>query len=183
MRITVFIDFQGTIGGEGTDDISTLTLYPFAAKAIQKLNASNFLVIGLTNQSHISKGELTWDEYHSKLKSIESELLQSGAHFDAVYCCPHTREDRCTCQKPLPGMVYDACAKFDIDLSRAYVIGDMGMSDMVLAKNIGAKGILVLTGVGRGSLTEYRHTWSDCEAYRVMENIDEAVDFILAQFH
>ena len=180
MKIAIFIDFQGTIGGEGTDDIRSLTLYPYTAKAIQKLNASKLLVIGLTNQSHISKGALTWDEYLSKLESLESELLQSDAHFDVVYCCPHTQDDHCTCKKPLPGMVDRACAEFDIDISRSYVVGDMGMSDMVLAKNIGAKGILVLTGVGRGSLAEYRHTWQNCEAYRVVENIAEAVDMIIA---
>ena len=179
MKIAVFIDFQGTIGGEGTDDIHSLTLYPFTAKAIRKLNAANLLVVGITNQSRISKGELTWKEYKSKLQSIESELSQSGARFDAVYCCPHMRADQCDCKKPLPGMVNNACKEFDIDLSRSYVIGDMGKNDMVLAKNIGEKGILVLTGVGRGSLAEFRHTWQDYEAYRVVENIEEAADFIL----
>ena len=179
MQPAVFIDFQGTLGGEGTDDIHSLTLYPFAAQAIRKLNEANLLAIGITNQSHISKGELTWDAYNTKLQSLEMELRQSGAHFDAVYCCPHTDKDCCTCKKPLTGMVDHACAEFEIDRTHSYVVGDMGLSDMVLAKNIGAKGILVLTGVGRGSLTEYRYTWQDCEAYRIVENLADAVDVIL----
>jgi len=181
MQIAVFVDFQGTIGGEGTDGIQSLTLYPFTAQAIHRLNAAELLVIGVTNQSHIAKGSLTWEEYRSALQRIESELRRHDAHFDAVYCCPHAREEQCACKKPLPGMVHQAYRDFEIDLCRSYVIGDMGGNDMVLAKNIGAKGILVLTGAGRGSLTEYRRSWQDCEAHYIAENIAEAVDVILAE--
>jgi len=180
LQIAVFIDFQGTIGGEGTDDITALAPYPFTAKAIRRLNEAKLLVIGITNQSHIAKGLLTWRDYDAALQGIENELRESSARFDAVYCCPHTHGDSCNCKKPLTGMVDKACEAFEIDLSLSYVVGDMGMSDMVLAKNIGAKGILVLTGVGRGSLTTFRHTWEACEAYHVAENIADAVDVILS---
>jgi histidinol phosphatase-like enzyme len=76
-------------------------------------------------------------------------------------------------------MVDEARSVFDIDLHNSYVIGDMGASDMLLAKNIGAKGILVLTGVGKGSLHEYRYTWEDYEAYYIAENVWEAVNKIV----
>lgn len=39
----------------------------------------------------------------------------------------------------------------NINTEDSYVIGDMGISDMVMAKTVGAKGILVRTGVGEGS--------------------------------
>jgi phosphoglycolate phosphatase-like HAD superfamily hydrolase len=55
----------------------------------------------------------------------------------------------------------------------------MGMADMALAKNINAKGILVLTGVGKGSLNEYRYTWKDVEADYVASDVLEAVKWIL----
>ena len=178
MKIAAFIDFQGTLGGGGTDDIRSLVLFPFSAEAIRELNVHGVLVIGITNQSHISKGELTWDEYNEKLKSLKGELYLGNAHFDAGYCCPHMDSDHCGCKKPLTGMVDAACKDFTIDLKNSYVIGDMGMSDMVLARNIGAKGILVLTGVGKGSLGEYRHTWQDTEPYFVADNLLAAADYI-----
>ena len=68
---------------------------------------------------------------------------------------------------------------FAIDIKKSYVIGDMGMSDMVLAKNIGAKGVLVLTGVGKGSLNEFRHTWKDVEASYIAEDVFEATKWII----
>ncbi|HBN83852.1 MAG TPA: hypothetical protein DDZ89_08405 [Clostridiales bacterium] len=179
MKTAAFIDFQGTIGGKGTDDITSLDLFPFSGKAIRRLNDNDILVIGITNQSHISKGELSWDAYYKKLNFLKKELHLQKARFDAVYCCPHTRNDRCNCKKPLTGMIDSACSVFDIDLKNSYVIGDMGMSDMVLANNIGAMGILVLTGVGKGSLHEYRHTWKDVEPYYIAENLYCAVEKIM----
>lgn len=44
---------------------------------------------------------------------------------------------------------------------------------------IDAKGILVLTGVGKGSLNEYRHTWKDVEVASITENILEAAKWII----
>ena len=179
MKKAAFIDFQGTLGGAGMDDIKSFEFYPFSIAAIRKLNEHGILVIGVTNQSNISRGKLTWDEYLEKLNLLKNELTEHGAYFDAVYCCPHTRMDNCTCKKPLTGMVDEACRAFDIALENSYVIGDMGMNDMVLAKNIGAKGILVLTGVGKGSMNELRHTWKDFEPYYVADTILEAVEKIV----
>lgn len=38
MKIATFIDFQGTLGGGGTDDIRSLEFYPFTIEAIKMLN-------------------------------------------------------------------------------------------------------------------------------------------------
>ena len=86
--IAVFLDFQGTLGGDGIDDIMSLDFYPFAIEAIKKLNDNGILAIGITNQSHIAKGKLTWKEYEKKLQQLKNELSDNNAYFDAVYCCP-----------------------------------------------------------------------------------------------
>ena len=178
--IAAFIDLQGTLGGSGTDDIRSLEFYPFAIPAIKKLNDHGILVIGITNQSRIGKGHLTMAEYEIKLQQLKDELAHHGAHFDAVYCCPHTHADDCDCKKPKIGMIDQSLQDFDIDLANSFVIGDMGKTDMVLANNIGAKGILVLTGVGHGSINEYRLAWADIEPDCVAENILVAVDYLLS---
>ncbi len=175
----VFLDFQGTLGGGGTDDIRTLELFPFSADAIKKLNDNGILAIGITNQSHIAKGLCTLDEYNSRLEYINHELEKADARLDEVYCCPHGDKDTCTCKKPLPGMIEWAKRDFSIDPTQMYVVGDMGKSDMLLAKNVGAKAVLVLTGVGRGSLNEFRHTWAEAEATHVADNVYEAVRWII----
>lgn len=56
----------------------------------------------------------------------------------------------------------------------------MGKNEIVLAKNAGCKDALVLTGGGKGSLGEFRHTWEDFEADRIAENVSEAAKIIAA---
>ncbi len=177
----VFLDFQGTLGGEGVDDIRNFQFYPWAIEAIKILNKNNIVTIGITNQSRISKGEFTMDEYQIKLQSLKDELFLHHAYLDAVFCCPHSTSDNCKCKKPLTGMIDMAKREIDINMEKAYVVGDMGMTDMVLANKINAKGILVLTGVGKGSLNEFRHTWRHVEPDYIAENVLEAVQWIVGE--
>lgn len=51
----------------------------------------------------------------------------------------------------------------------------MGKNEIIMAHNAGCKGILVLTGAGRGSLNEFRSTWSNYEADFIAENVLEAI--------
>lgn len=179
-RITVFLDLQGTLGGDGLGDTSNFEFYPFTIEAIKRLNENGFYAIVITNQSHISKGLLTIEQFEKDIDKLKSKLSAYGAHFDGVYCCPHSRYENCTCKKPLPGLVLQAQKDFDIDCSKSFVVGDMGMSDMMLASNIGAKGILVKTGVGEESLSGYRDTWKEVKPYFIADNVLDAVNHIIA---
>ena len=99
--------------------------------------------------------------------------------FTAVHCCPHGRGDNCKCKKPKTGMLVQAQRDFNVDLTESYVIGDMGISDMIMANEVGAKGILVRTGVGKSSLGDFRDTWIEVEPDYVADNVLEAVKWIL----
>jgi len=175
----VFLDLQGTLGGDGLGDIMDFQFFPCSIEAIRLLNKHNILAIVVTNQSHISKGYLTISDFNNRVEDLKKELSKEEVHFDAVYCCPHGVEDICECRKPLAGMLLQGKKEFNIDFQDSYVIGDMGMSDMIMAKTVGAKGILVRTGVGEGSLAAFRHTWANVEPDYVAENVLEAVKWII----
>lgn len=175
----VFLDLQGTLGGDGLADIMDFRFFPCSIEAIRLLNKHNILAIVVTNQSHISRGYLTISDFNDRVEDLKRELSKEEAHLDAIYCCPHGGEDICACKKPLSGMLVQAKKELNISLEDSYVIGDMGMSDIVMAKAVGAKGILVLTGVGEGSLTTFKHTWADIDADFVAENVLEAVKWII----
>lgn len=96
---------QGTLGGTGVDDISTFDFYPFSINVIKKLNLNGILAIITTNQSNISRGYISQKEFDDKMIILHRKLAENGAYLDGVYCCPHTREDDCTCKKPLTGLV------------------------------------------------------------------------------
>lgn len=179
LRKAVFLDLQGTLGGEGLGDILDFELYSFSADAIKLLNKNNLLAIVVTNQSHISKGYFTYEDFENKIDKVKTELNKCGAFLDAVYCCPHGKDEGCLCKKPLPGMLVQAQKDFNLNLKDSYVIGDMGAADMVMAKSVGAKGILVRTGVGESSLTTFKYTWSNIQADYIADNVMDAVFWIL----
>lgn len=53
---------------------------------------------------------------------------------------------------------------------------------MVLANQVGCKGVLVRTGMGESSLGEYRHTWADIEPHFIAEDVLDAVRWILDDY-
>ena len=83
----------------------------------------------------------------------------------------------CNCRKPQPGMLLQGAQDFDLDLTKSYMIGDK-ISDVELAKKVGAQGILVLTGYGRGNYEHDREDWA-VEPDYVAEDLYDAVMWIL----
>jgi D-glycero-D-manno-heptose 1,7-bisphosphate phosphatase len=54
-------------------------------------------------------------------------------------------------RKPNPGLILKAAIRYNIDLSKSFLIGD-SYTDMKCAENSGLKKILVLTGYGKEAL-------------------------------
>ncbi|HSV86185.1 MAG TPA: HAD-IIIA family hydrolase, partial [Levilinea sp.] len=146
-RKAVFLDLQGTLGGEGLGNILEFAFFPGAIEAIRRINHAHLLAILVTNQSHVAKGLLTMAHFWRRIAEIKLELAGGKAQLDAVYCCPHATQHLCTCQKPQPGMVLQAKRDFHLELDQCYVVGDSGAWDMALAKAVGSKAILVRTGL------------------------------------
>jgi histidinol-phosphate phosphatase family protein len=90
--------------------------------------------------------------------------------FDDFYYCPHHPDEHCPCRKPEPEMLLRARAQHGINLKKSYVVGDKE-ADMLLAKAVGAKGILVQTGELRESQ----------DADFIAKNLTEAVNWIIKQ--
>ena len=90
-----------------------------AAEQVARLREAGFLCIVFTNQPELANGELALadlDEMHRRLRE--------AVPLDAVYYCPHHRDDGCRCHKPKTGMLDDAAATWNVDLAASYVIGD-----------------------------------------------------------
>ena len=180
-RRAVFLDLQGTLGGEGLGDIMSFSFFPTAAPAVRLINESGLLAVIVTNQSHIASGLFTMQDFERRMAELSGELAADGAHLDAVYCCPHATDGGCGCAKPRPGLLLKARAELDVNLPGSYVVGDTGSSDMLLARNAGCRAVLVRTGLGESSLGEYRHTWPDFEPDHVADDVLRAAEWIVAR--
>jgi histidinol-phosphate phosphatase family protein len=167
----IFIDRDGTIGGTGHFiHPRNFKPYPFSLNAINRLKEEGIPLFAFTNQHRISLGEATISEF-------QEEFLSYG--LDDAFICPHSPQDGCHCHKPNPGMLIEAAQKYNLDLTKCVVIGDVGI-DMLAAHSVGATKILVLTGWGKSSCNEYKHIWEDVEPDYIAENLLSAVEWILA---
>ena len=146
-----------------------------SGEAIAKLNRRGIPVVLVTNQSVISRRALTMrslDEIHRKM----SELLnEHAAHLDAILVCPHTAWDRCTCRKPLPGLLARYLKERGLEGRQGYVVGD-NITDIELALSIGAKPMHVQGGVH--SRSEIIASYAEVTS---VSNLGNAVNLILGE--
>ncbi len=187
-RWAVFFDRDGTLTEEVgyVNHPDRLALIPGAAEAIALLNRAGVPAILATNQAGVARGYFTEDMVLRVLQRLEDLLARLGAHLDALYYCPHhpsvgpdPYRRTCDCRKPKPGMLLRGAEAFGLDLARCYVVGDK-ISDVSFARSAGARGVLVLTGYGRGEHAFQQDRWTVTPDH-VAEDAFDAVRWILAR--
>jgi len=179
LRRAVFLDRDGTICEEMgyVNHVDRLQVFPYAAAAIRQLNQADIPVIVITNQSGVARNIFPESLVHQVHKKMISELAAAGAWIDAVYFCPHKTEDACECRKPNPGMLELAAREHGLDLRNSWVVGDR-YADLELAHAVGGRGILVMTGYGRGEYDLHREKWPR-QPDALAETLTEAVRRVL----
>jgi D-glycero-D-manno-heptose 1,7-bisphosphate phosphatase len=182
----VFLDRDGTITEEigYVRDLADFRLMKDSAEAIRLLNGNGVKTIVVTNQSGVARGYYDESQVQRVNRRLESLVTEQGARLDGVYYCPHHPTEGngpltfpCGCRKPEPGLLFRAEMDHGVRLSQSYVVGDK-MTDIELARRVGATGILVLTGYGRGELERHRRA-GGIEPDYVAEDLLSAVRWIL----
>tara|TARA_B100000212_G_scaffold341648_1_gene325463 strand:- start:3597 stop:4292 length:696 start_codon:yes stop_codon:yes gene_type:complete len=114
---------------------------------IKFAKSNNWIVIIITNQSGISRGYFTWDEY----KFVTNRFLEDLAlpsYIDGIYANGFDDKRYSYWRKPNPGMIFEAQRDFNIDLSKSILIGDR-FSDIKAGLKANIQTIFhVLTGHG-----------------------------------
>lgn len=152
MNKAVFLDRDGVITKENfritnPEDVEILD---YTDECIGKLHSLGFLVIVVTNQSGVARGLFTEDELIRL-----NELLIKEIDVDDVLYCPHHPDGivekyakKCECRKPGTGMIEAATVKYNIDLSKSFLVGDRE-SDIEAGRKAGVKTVLVESGYGK----------------------------------
>jgi D-glycero-D-manno-heptose 1,7-bisphosphate phosphatase len=154
----LFLDRDGVVVEEVDylHRIEDIAISAAAAAVISAANAITVPVVLVTNQAGIGRGYYGWAEFRAVQEAIQSAIAEEGAHFDAVYACPHHRDGQGAfahpdhpARKPNPGMLQRAAAALDIDMARSWLVGDRA-GDIEAARRAGLAGALhVLTGYGQ----------------------------------
>jgi len=164
----VFLDRDGTIAEDVhyCSSVKDFRLFDEVPKAIRMLNENGFKVIVITNQSGIARRIFTEETLECIHKRMEEALACFGAYIDWIDYCPHHPDDKCRCRKPKTALFQFAIKKFDIDVMRSFMVGDMQM-DIDAGLWIGCRTVSVSLLV------------NDADYYA--ENVGDAVNWILTQ--
>jgi D-glycero-D-manno-heptose 1,7-bisphosphate phosphatase len=188
VKPAVFLDRDGTLIEERDylDRLELITLIPGAPAALRRLQDAGFALVLVTNQAGIARGffdEAFVQQAHEHLATL---LARDGIALDGYYYCPHHPDGTveryrrvCRCRKPGTGMVEQAARDLQLDVARSFVVGDKWI-DVELARNAGARGILVRTGYGAG--VEALKP-SDLEPAGIVDTLADAAELIVAAAH
>lgn len=140
----IFLDRDGTIicDKDYIRDPEKVEPLHGVGEVLAYLKECGFLLVMVSNQSGIGRGILTSDEVEGVNKRLFSILSECNVSLDAVYYCPHSPEEQCSCRKPSPKMLLLAARDLNLDLTRSFMIGDK-FSDIEAGKRAGCKTILL----------------------------------------
>jgi D-glycero-D-manno-heptose 1,7-bisphosphate phosphatase len=144
MAKCIFLDRDGVLNQEMGDYVfkkEDFKIVDGVPEALQKLKAAGYLLIVITNQSGIAKGLYTRKDV---LNCHEFLQKQCGNLIDDIYFCPH-HEDFNTAsllKKPNSLMIEKAMAKYNIDPTKSWMIGDQPR-DIEAGKKAGLKTIFI----------------------------------------
>ncbi|MFL2546474.1 MAG: D-glycero-beta-D-manno-heptose 1,7-bisphosphate 7-phosphatase [Candidatus Rariloculaceae bacterium] len=125
-------------------------------EAIATLNAAGFEIVVVSNQSGIGRGLFSEESLEAIHRKLNEVVAAAGGRIGGIYYCPHAPDEDCECRKPRPGLLRQVADDFDVSLESVPVLGDKA-SDIEMARRVGARPILVLTGYGQetaGSISD-----------------------------
>jgi HAD superfamily hydrolase (TIGR01662 family) len=165
----VLFDRDGTLVRDVpyNGDPALVQLMPQAWEALQRLRRSGIATGVLSNQSGIGRGLLT----RGQVAAVNARIEQLLGPFDVWGICPHRPEDGCSCRKPAPGLIREACRRLGIRTAEAAYVGDIG-SDVDAAGAAGSRSVLVPTPVTLAAEVD--------AAPEVAADLNRAVDLLLA---
>lgn len=154
LRPAIFLDRDGVLIQRHllTWKKEQMKLAPKITELIRYFNDKKIPIIVITNQPVVARGLISEKEVEKLHNILQKKLNKNNAFIDKFYFCPHHPDANikkyrmiCNCRKPAIGLFKKAAKKFDINLSKSVMIGDM-TQDILAGKNAGSKTILIKSG-------------------------------------
>jgi len=154
MKKVLFIDRDGTLIVEPADDpqIDSLSKVKFIPGVFTWLGRiareTDYELVMVTNQDGLGTKSFPEETFWPVQNLVTDTLIGEGIRFAAIHVDRSMPHENKPTRKPGTGMLTPYFSN-EYDLANSFVIGDR-VTDIQLAKNLGAKGILI----NDGSLTK-----------------------------
>ena len=174
MKKVLFIDRDGTMikepADEQTDSFEKLEFYPKVLTYLSKIAEElDFELVMVTNQDGLGTEVYPEDTFWPIHNFILKVFANEGVNFSEIIIDRTFAKDNALTRKPNTGLLTKYLSN-GYDLTNSFVIGDR-LTDIELAKNLGAKGIFINdnTNFGNDEITIKRE---ELDAYIALESND-----------
>lgn len=153
----VFLDRDGIVNMERGDYTflpEDFVYTPQFWEACQQISKLGYQLILITNQGGIAKKRYTKAHVYALNKKIKNDAVAHGVEILDIYFCPHHNAiEKCFCRKPDSLMLEKACAKYKVDKTKSYFVGD-SKRDVEAAKKADIKDVLLTPNIGLKTFVE-----------------------------
>ncbi len=155
MKKVLFLDRDGTIVLEPPvdyqlDSLEKLVFYPSVFQYLSRIAAElDFELVMVTNQDGLGTETFPEDQFWLPHNKVIQAFANEGVEFSEVIIDRTRPEDKAPTRKPGTALLTQYLDG-TYDLANSFVIGDR-LTDMELAKNLGAKGIWINTDPSLGA--------------------------------
>jgi histidinol-phosphate phosphatase family domain/HAD-superfamily hydrolase, subfamily IIIA len=117
--------------------LNELEILSGAKASLCRLADVGYILIGVTNQPDVARGTQS-----RELVEALNAAVQTRLPVREIFVCYHDTVDHCNCRKPKPGLIIKAAEKYEVDLSRSWMVGDR-WKDVAAGQAAGLKTIFV----------------------------------------
>jgi D-glycero-D-manno-heptose 1,7-bisphosphate phosphatase len=142
-----FLDRDGVINQKAAEHqyisrVEEFVFNPGIFKVLKQLQSDGYEFIVISNQRGVARGIFSEKDLQEIHNFMLSGMELVGVYLLDAFYCIHEK-DTCKCRKPKPGLLLQATAKYDINLSGSVFISDSA-EDIRMGKEFGiSKNILI----------------------------------------
>lgn len=134
----LLLDFDGTLrdcpsGNKFPTAVTDIKVRDGAAAVLKQFKAAGYLLLGVSNQSGVAKGELT---HERAVECFDATNKKLGVEIDTLFCPHRIPPVSCYCRKPGVGMPVAHVMKHSLDPALCVLVGDM-TTDKTCAGRVG----------------------------------------------
>ena len=154
MKKVLFIDRDGTLtiepGDYQVDTFEKLVFYPEVFRYLSSIAREfDYELVMVTNQDGLGTDSFPEEEFWPYQNHLLNSFKNEGVVFSEIFIDRTFPHDKADTRKPGVGMLKGYIDNPDCNLSASFVIGDR-LTDMQLAKNLGARGIFIDNNIDLG---------------------------------
>ncbi len=169
----VFLDRDGVINRAMIQNgrpyppqrLDEVEILPGAIWLCEQLAGKGYLLIGVTNQPDVARGQQSVD-----VVEAINDLILARLPIKEILVCYHDDKDNCDCRKPKPGLIFWAASRYHVDMPSSWMVGDR-WKDIAAGAAAGLRTIFVDY--------DYNETYKGPQADYVVTDVAEAEKIIL----